>query len=73
MGYITNGILSFQCCTNVRNCTGDILENLYSKVPLDSTPQFNGRKTVKGEGTRVRLQDSFVGRLLPSVRDSVVI
>ena len=72
MGYITNGTLSFQCCTNVRNCTGDILENLYSKVPPDSTPQFNERKTVEGEGTGVRIQNSFVGRLLLSARDSAV-
>lgn len=71
MGYITNGVLSFQCCTNVRNCTGDILENLYSKVPPDCTPQFNGWKTGGGV-TRVRLHNSFVGRLLPSASDSVV-
>ena len=72
MGYITNGTLSFQCCTNVRNCAGEILENLYSKVSPESTPQFNGRKTVEGDGTRFRLQNSFVGRLLPSARGSVV-
>jgi hypothetical protein len=56
----------------LRNCTGDIMENLYSKVPPDSPPQFNGRKNMEGEGTRVRLQNSFVGRLLPSARVSVV-